>query len=198
MPLDTLRLIWNNPANVGHRMALSSRWLTWNIWRRISRVPKTLPYFGYDLIAYPDCSVSCLIAYSHGGLYDYDYMNFFIRFIDSEDVVLDVGANIGAYTLLFARYAYRGEVVGFEPEPTTFARLSENVGRNRLEGRVQLVNKAVGEEEGSLRFSIGDKSSTHHVALDRDNPTEKKWRYYAPRCPMKLHCKVLIGVILSR
>ena len=124
-------------------------------------------------MAYPDCDVSCLIAYSHGGVYDYDFMNFFIRFIDSGDVVLDVGANIGAYTLLFARCASRGRVVAFEPAPTAFARLSENVGRNRLEARVRLVNKAVGDEAGSLRFSIGDKSSTHHVAVDRDNPPEK-------------------------
>lgn len=124
-------------------------------------------------MAYPDCDVSCLIAYSHDGLYDYDFMNFFIRFIDSEDIVLDVGANIGAYTLLFARCASRGRVVAFEPELTAFARLSENVGRNGLEARVRLVNIAVGGEVGTLRFSVGDKSSTHHVALDRDDPPLK-------------------------
>src|SRR3989344_3364089 len=47
------------------------------------------------------------------------------------DVVLDVGANIGYYTLLFAKLVGpEGIVFAFEPDPTNFSILKKNVETN--------------------------------------------------------------------
>lgn len=49
-----------------------------------------------------------------------------------DDIVVDVGANIGCFTLKAARCCPRGRVFAIEPLPANFALLEENVALNRL------------------------------------------------------------------
>jgi FkbM family methyltransferase len=82
------------------------------------------------------------------------------------DTVLDVGANIGYYTLLFARLVGpRGKVYAFEPDPDNFALLSHNV---RLNGyrNVVLVNKAVSDRPGAARLFLSDSNTGDHRIYD--------------------------------
>ena len=96
-------------------------------------------------------------------------MNFYYRFVSQEDVVFDIGANVGAYMLLFARRTTRGRVIAIEPETIAFARLKQNVQRNRLDNRVDLVNKALGDKPGSLHLSVDAGTSTgHNISQESD------------------------------
>jgi FkbM family methyltransferase len=61
--------------------------------------------------------------------------------MEEGDIVFDVGANIGAFTL-FASIRGCGMVYAFEPIPANFELLMENVKANRLT-RVKAINKAV-------------------------------------------------------
>jgi FkbM family methyltransferase len=75
------------------------------------------------------------------------------------DVVYDIGANVGFFTLLFSRLAgERGSVASFEPVPRNleFLRLhlSLNHGSN-----VTIVEKAVGDHAGNARFRLGANSA---------------------------------------
>ena len=70
--------------------------------------------------------------------------------IDPNDVVYDVGANIGVFTLLSAKKAK--SVVSIEPEKGNFEILKLNVIRNNL-NNVILVNKAVGDTKGKVSMS---------------------------------------------
>jgi FkbM family methyltransferase len=66
--------------------------------------------------------------------------------------VVDVGANVGLYTLLLARLAgASGRVIAFEPEPDLFAVLQRNCWANRA-STVTAINSALGEESGRVRF----------------------------------------------
>lgn len=59
------------------------------------------------------------------------------------NVVLDIGANIGYYTLIFAKLVGEdGKVFAFEPDPTNFALLKKNVEMNGYKN-VMFVQKAV-------------------------------------------------------
>lgn len=63
------------------------------------------------------------------------------------DLVLDIGANHGFASAYFAQ---RGaDVLAFEPSPTVFRLLGENIEGNRLGGRVTPVQAAVGERDGT-------------------------------------------------
>lgn len=70
-------------------------------------------------------------------------------------VVIDLGANVGWFTLAAANIAGpTGAVFSFEPAPEIFTRLSRNVALNQNQTRasITLINKAVGETNGNIPF----------------------------------------------
>ena len=73
---------------------------------------------------------------------EYDFLN-----INKKDVVLDVGANIGDFTLLASLKAKK--VIAIEPNPDTFAVLLKNASSL---GNVTLINKAVGDSHRFVRI----------------------------------------------
>ena len=95
-----------------------------------------------------DYNIYCL------GLYEVPLARFFIRSLRTDSVVLDIGAYIGQYTLLAAKYAPTGRVIALEPHPESYQRLLANIALNRL-GNVQALNLAAGQrpEQASLLLS---------------------------------------------
>jgi len=83
--------------------------------------------------------------------------------------VLDVGANIGYFTLLFARWVGpTGHVYAFEPEPRNFELLQRNLARNGYTN-VTALPKAVSRTSGSQRLykspdNLGDHRLAHGTA----------------------------------
>lgn len=90
------------------------------------------------------------------------FLSLFESEIDnSASVVLDIGANIGLYTLAAAKRA--DKVYCFEPDPLNFANLKKNIEANGFENVVAL-NKAVSDKNGTARFSCHSE-----YPLDRGN-----------------------------
>src|SRR5690349_1293716 len=71
--------------------------------------------------------------------------------------VLDVGANIGCTSILFGEIAQR--VIAFEPSPSTFRFLEQNVEAAGLRN-VALCNYALGAKRGESRltFSVDNRA----------------------------------------
>lgn len=68
-------------------------------------------------------------------------------------VVLDVGANIGMYSLLMARWVGEsGRVFAFEPAPEPLKALRDHVTLNNLSGRIEVIGKAVSDVSGEATF----------------------------------------------
>lgn len=85
---------------------------------------------------------------------DPDVMLFLRRWIRPGAVVLDVGANIGTYTVPLARLVGpSGRVVAFEPNRPTCACLRQNVRQNHLRN-VHIVRAAVGECPGQAELVV--------------------------------------------
>jgi FkbM family methyltransferase len=76
--------------------------------------------------------------------------------------VVDIGANVGYYTLLAARLVGpKGRVYAFEPSPGNFALLSRNVEANGYKN-VILIPKAVSNRSGTASLRIDRASSGGH------------------------------------
>jgi FkbM family methyltransferase len=76
--------------------------------------------------------------------YEQKALSAFLSLIAPGDVVWDVGANVGIYTLLAARKTGpAGRVVAWEPSPATFRILSSHARANGVTDRCQLLQAAV-------------------------------------------------------
>lgn len=73
---------------------------------------------------------------------------------------VDVGANMGYFSLLWAAFAPAGKVFAFEPSPRNVQLLANNVALNGFADRVTVVPKAAGHQPGSIRFDIGPSEQT--------------------------------------
>jgi len=72
--------------------------------------------------------------------------------------IVDVGANIGVFTVLAARRFPNAKVYAIEPEVENFALLQENIRLNNL-SNVTLLQKAVAKEKGTARLYLGAPDS---------------------------------------
>ncbi len=88
------------------------------------------------------------------GLHEFADMMLPLHFLRETDLFLDIGANIGTYTILSA--GVRGATVwAFEPDPLTAHFLRRNIDLNGLQGRVTVHEIAVGDCDGHLTFTLG-------------------------------------------
>jgi len=92
-------------------------------------------------------------------------------------VALDVGANLGYFTLLMASLVGpRGRVFAFEPNPRMQRLLADDAALNPElnDGRLKLVSHAVGETAGRMQFfcpvvgheGVGGLKDTQRAPLD--------------------------------
>lgn len=90
------------------------------------------------------------------GIFDVAVSELTWRLIQPGNLVVDVGANIGYLTSLFAaRVGREGRVVAFEPHPDLFRCLGRNVRRNQSNpgmGETQLYSLAVGDQSAAVRL----------------------------------------------
>jgi len=75
------------------------------------------------------------------------------EFISPTDVCVDVGANIGLYTILLARKAHLGRVIAFEPLPLYRAMLDLNACLNGT-GNIEIQASVVADSTGQQEFSV--------------------------------------------
>jgi FkbM family methyltransferase len=82
------------------------------------------------------------------------------------DVVADVGAFIGLYSVALAkRVGPTGRVFAFEPDPENFAALQAHISLNAARSNVRLIQAAAAERDTRLNFSVGgSQSSLGHYA----------------------------------
>ena len=77
-----------------------------------------------------------------------------LRDVRDAQRIVDVGANIGVFTVLAARRFPRATVYALEPESENFSVLTENIALNRLTN-VILLRKAVARVRGVARLYLG-------------------------------------------
>jgi FkbM family methyltransferase len=87
-------------------------------------------------------------------LHEFADMMLPLHFLREDDLFLDVGANVGSYTVL-ASGVCRAKTWAFEPDPDTIRHLKRNIAVNNLDPLVQTFECALGAERGDVSFTVG-------------------------------------------
>lgn len=114
--------------------------------------------------------------------------------IQPGDVLYDIGANVGAFSLIAAR-ARGATVVAFEPGYATYARLCENVQLNGCQHQIVPVPLALSERSGIVGLeyrSLEPGQSRHHMREAAWSPEDSsgRKRYVQPICSIALDAAV--------
>jgi precorrin-6B methylase 2 len=88
------------------------------------------------------------------GLHEFPDMMLLLHFLRKGDLFLDVGANIGSFTVL-ASGVCGAETWAFEPDPDTLRHLKQNIAVNGLDALVKVYQCALGAEQGEVAFTFG-------------------------------------------
>lgn len=146
-------LVWKHPGNRGRRVRALSRLVGWQLWERVTRRPWIVGLAdARRLTCEPHSTSASGVLYF--GLPDWAEMNLILDFLRPGDVFVDVGANVGVYSLL-ASVVPGVEVWAFEPSSDTAPKARANVGLNGLNDRIRVVQAAVGSEPGRALLSVG-------------------------------------------
>ena len=85
--------------------------------------------------------------------------------------VVDIGANVGDYTLWFSRLVgSEGHVYAFEPSPRAFRFLTRNIAENRV-SNVTALNQALCEVDGCQQFFEASKATGQSSLIRSAVPT---------------------------
>jgi FkbM family methyltransferase len=94
--------------------------------------------------------------------------DFIAKTVKKDMTVLDVGANIGYYTLLMSdKVGTNGKVFSFEPDPQNQVVLSKNIAVNNLQN-VHLEKAAVSSESGTVRLYGTDDKGDQRIYDSHD------------------------------
>jgi len=87
------------------------------------------------------------------GSYEPDLVRLCLKHLDRERSAIDVGANIGFYTILFARELQKGVVLAIEPVPSALKKLRKNIGINSVASNVLVYEGAATNYGGYVEIN---------------------------------------------
>jgi FkbM family methyltransferase len=91
------------------------------------------------------------------------------KYVKEGDIVLDIGANIGYYSLLLAKLVGKnGKVYAFEPDPDNFYLLKKNIEANGYENIIP-VQKAVSDKNEKLKLYLQKENFAGHSLRHNDS-----------------------------
>lgn len=93
------------------------------------------------------------------GDYEPEVKNVFKQYIQQNNTVLDIGANIGLHSLYFSELVGNaGSVISYEPVQQNFVLLEQNVKQNGY-NNIEIRNIALGNKNEAIGISIDVNSS---------------------------------------
>ena len=160
----------NHPLNRRNRPAALGRYLRWQIGARLVPGDVVVPFVeDARLLVRPGMTGATGNIYT--GLHEYGDMAFVLHLLRDGDLFVDVGANVGSYTVLAAS-ACGARVIAIEPIPSTFRHLLDNIHLNAIEDKVEALNIGLGGEGGQLLFTAESDTTNHVISPDEDGTRE--------------------------
>ena len=116
---------------------------------------------GFDLWVHPnDQILSRSIVYDK--IWEPETTKLIKKIIHEGDVGIDLGANIGYFTILMANLVgTSGKIFSFEPAPQNFEILQKNIKQNHLENVIS-EQSAIGDIDGKIKLYLSNTNAGWH------------------------------------
>lgn len=159
--------ILKHPCNKGKALNTITRLIWWKCNQLWIQKPTIIELEeGARCICYPDSSYAGMVVYTK--FPEYYEMQYIKKHLRRNSTFVDIGANIGVYTLLASSKISEGKIFAIEPASTPFGRLCENIKLNGIGNRVSLLNIVMSNRVGKEKFIEHETSELSHI-----NPSSK-------------------------
>lgn len=137
----------------------------YQIKKRVLKTPQIIRLFNQQqLVLFPDCPVSSGFIYSR--LPDRKEIEWLRQLATPDTVFLDIGAHMGAYSILLSDVV--NTIYAFEPHPETFRRLSINFLLNQLNLR-HAHSCIVSDQNTTCAFTNNPGSPLNQIVQNAPN-----------------------------
>lgn len=135
-------------------------------------IPRILKFEEGELeLDQSDVAVSGALAL---GSFEETEVNMFRDKLENGMTVIDIGANIGYYTIIAGkRIGGNGKVLAFEPEENNFSLLTRNISLNKLDN-VSVFKVALANKTGEESLYLDNDNKGHHSLSSQKSKTEKR------------------------
>ena len=168
--ITALNFIYSHPLNAGRKFSAIANFLRWQIGSRLINKRVIIPWVNESRFIVGSGEAG-LTGNIYVGFMEYSDMIFMIHVLRESDLFIDVGANVGAYTIL-ASSVVKARSISFEPLPETVERLRDQIHINRIEHLVNIKNMGLSSNKGELCFTNNqDTVNKVVVSGDAENTT---------------------------
>jgi len=159
---NSLVFMFRHPLVRGVRWSALLRLMTWQASSYFLRLPVIVPWVNESRLVIRKGMTGATGNY-YFGLHEFSDMGFLLHFLSEEDLFLDLGANVGSYTVLAARVSH-AKVIAVEPVTSTFNALEDNIRINDISSLVRTINAGLGDEAEMLYFTTTLDAENHVVS----------------------------------
>jgi FkbM family methyltransferase len=161
-----VRFVWGHPANSRQRVRAVLRAVRYQAQVRLLH-RRAMARLGERSLLWVDPHRTAASKVIYANPPDHPEMLVWRRALREGGLFVDVGANVGSYTIWAAELG--AEVIALEPAADTFCLLAENIALNGYQ--VRAVQAAAGDHCGTARFTTG-LDSVNSLAADGPAVTE--------------------------
>lgn len=165
--INTIRFIYNHPLNRKRKIKSVLKYLLFQVGQTFFRRAKKHHWINGTKIFCKRGLVSAN-ANLYCGLSEPNEMLYMLHLLRPGDMFIDVGANVGAYTILAASMG--AKIISIEPSSHAYRWLKKNIALNRIVD-IETINAAVGSREGEISFTK-NHDAVNRVANEEDAETE--------------------------
>jgi FkbM family methyltransferase len=145
------KMIKNHPLSGKNSILGIYKYIAFNTLQTIYPKPRVYNWIE-NLKFYAKKGDAGIVGNIYYQLMDYEESMFLLNHLKKEDVFVDVGANLGHFSML-ASGICKAKTIAIEPIESTIFKLKRNLELNKLFDKVTILNYGVGDKEEFLNFT---------------------------------------------
>jgi len=130
MIFRTLKFIITQPLNRHRKLAALNDWFRWQVGSRLLPGAVEVPFVN-NAVLMVEPGMTGATGNIYAGLAEFEDMGFLLHFLKKDDLFVDIGANIGSFTVLASKVV-DAKSIAIEALPTTHEKLMKNISANNI------------------------------------------------------------------